>query len=148
MNAKPEHFLDKISQLDTTTRQYFPNSRKVYVTGTREDIRVPMREIALSDTETEKGREPNAPVRVYDTSGAYTDSEVAINLREGFQRCVHHGSKHGEIPNNWKRSVPPMARPGQRMQAPPTCALSTVVRLARRSQGKMFRSYTMRDRAS
>ncbi len=83
MNAKPEHFLDKISQLDTTTRQYFPNSRKVYVTGTREDIRVPMREIALSDTETEKGREPNAPVRVYDTSGAYTDSEVAINLREG-----------------------------------------------------------------
>lgn len=83
MSANPEHFLDRITQLDDRTKYSFSNSRKVYVNGSRPDIRVPMREIALSDTLTEKGREPNAPLRVYDTSGIYSDPEANIDLREG-----------------------------------------------------------------
>jgi phosphomethylpyrimidine synthase len=50
-------------------------SRKVYVTGSRSDIRVPMREVALSAG--------NVPLRLYDTSGPYTDPDAAIDLKRG-----------------------------------------------------------------
>jgi len=50
-------------------------SRKVYVTGSRPDIRVPMREIALSGG--------NPPVRLYDTSGPYTDPSADLDLKRG-----------------------------------------------------------------
>ena len=83
MNANPEHFLAKMSSLDTSTEQHFPNSSKIYVQGSRPDIRVPMREISLTATETESGTEKNSPVRVYDSSGIYSDKEVSINLRQG-----------------------------------------------------------------
>jgi phosphomethylpyrimidine synthase len=83
MSAKPEHFLDRITALDDRTRYTFSNSRKVYVKGSRSDILVPMREIALADTLTEKGREHNAPIRVYDTSGAYSDPAFSVDLRAG-----------------------------------------------------------------
>ncbi|MCJ8168524.1 phosphomethylpyrimidine synthase ThiC [Pseudomonas sp. A3.4] len=63
--------------------QPLPNSRKIYVPGSRDDIRVPMREISLSDTPTDFGGEKNAPVLVYDTSGPYTDPNVKIDLRQG-----------------------------------------------------------------
>jgi phosphomethylpyrimidine synthase len=83
MSAKPEHFLDRITELDDRTRYTFSGSGKVYVQGSRPDIRVPMREITLSDTLTEKGGEKNPPIRVYDTSGAYSDPTVEVDLRAG-----------------------------------------------------------------
>ena len=51
----------------------FSGSKKVYVEGSRPDIKVPMREIELSPTTGTFGEEENPPVRVYDTSGPYTD---------------------------------------------------------------------------
>jgi len=63
--------------------QGFPGSKKIYVQGSRPDIRVPMREISLSDTPTDFGGEKNPPVRVYDTSGSYSDPEVGIDLKKG-----------------------------------------------------------------
>ncbi|RYZ31335.1 MAG: phosphomethylpyrimidine synthase ThiC, partial [Sphingobacteriales bacterium] len=57
-----------------------PASRKVYIEGSTPDVRVPMREISLTDTPTGLGDEKNPPVLVYDTSGAYTDPDVAIDL--------------------------------------------------------------------
>ncbi len=60
----------------------FPNSNKIYVEGSREDIQVPMREIKLTDTIGELA-EKNDPIHVYDTSGVYTDPEVSIDLRKG-----------------------------------------------------------------
>ncbi|MBX5467463.1 MAG: phosphomethylpyrimidine synthase ThiC [Firmicutes bacterium] len=63
----------------------FPNSRKVYVTGSRPDIRVPMREITLSPTKTPRGSEPNPPIRVYDTSGPYTDPDEVCDIRRGLK---------------------------------------------------------------
>ncbi|UVW29437.1 phosphomethylpyrimidine synthase ThiC [Massilia sp. H6] len=61
----------------------FPNSRKVYIAGSRPDIRVPMREIAQSPTPGSFGGEPNPPLFVYDTSGPYTDPAATIDVRCG-----------------------------------------------------------------
>jgi len=62
---------------------YFPASRKVYISGSRPDLRVPMREIELEPTRTASGWRDNAPIRVYDTSGPYTDPQMDIDLRAG-----------------------------------------------------------------
>ncbi len=83
MNANSERFLDKIGNLDTGAGNAYPSSRKIYVPGSRADIQVPMREIMLTATQTEQGVEENPPLRVYDTSGAYTDSNAKIDLRQG-----------------------------------------------------------------
>src|ERR1700691_3819536 len=54
----------------------FPASRRVYLQGSRPDLRVPMREIALSPTRLANGTEvPNEAVRVYDTSGPWGDPD-------------------------------------------------------------------------
>lgn len=62
---------------------HFPNSRKVYQTGSREDIRVPMRQIHLSPTQGRFGEEENPPLCVYDSSGPYTDPDMDIDVRHG-----------------------------------------------------------------
>jgi phosphomethylpyrimidine synthase len=55
-----------------------PAARKVYVSGSRPDLSVPMREITLTD--------PNPPVHLYDTSGPYTDPALTIDLERGLER--------------------------------------------------------------
>lgn len=71
------------AHVDEGAIQPLPRSRKVYVQGSRPDIRVPMREISQSDTPAGMGAERNAPVYVYDTSGPYTDPEARIDIRSG-----------------------------------------------------------------
>ncbi len=62
----------------------FPKSRRVYATGSRPDVRVPMREITLDPTRRHDGAMvPNAPVRVYDTSGAWGDPEFHGDVERG-----------------------------------------------------------------
>lgn len=61
----------------------FDGSTKVYVEGSRPDIQVPMREIGLSPTTGHFGEEDNAPVRVYDTSGPYTDENYTVDITKG-----------------------------------------------------------------
>ena len=71
------------------TRNPFPNSKKVYVNGTiHPQIKVAMREIALSDTvdSMTKKKTPNEPVTVYDTSGPYTDPNKEIDIHSGIER--------------------------------------------------------------
>ncbi|OMD60693.1 phosphomethylpyrimidine synthase ThiC [Paenibacillus odorifer] len=63
----------------------FPASQKVYVKGSRPDIQVPMREISLSPTAGIDGEEENAPIHVYDTSGAYTDANIHTDTRQGLE---------------------------------------------------------------
>ncbi len=60
-----------------------PGSRRVYVTGSRPDLRVPMREIQQSPTIGSGGTEENPPITVYDTSGPYTDPDQTIDLLKG-----------------------------------------------------------------
>ncbi|MDF0604711.1 phosphomethylpyrimidine synthase ThiC [Neisseriaceae bacterium TC5R-5] len=69
--------------VDNDAIQPLPNSRKVYVSGSRPDIRVPMREISQSDTPTQLGGEANPPITVYDTSGPYSDPAAHIDIQSG-----------------------------------------------------------------
>jgi phosphomethylpyrimidine synthase len=82
MNANPK-FLNATAHVDEAAVKPLPNSRKIYVEGSRPDIRVPMREITQSDTPAEMGAEKNPPIFVYDTSGPYTDPNVKIDIRSG-----------------------------------------------------------------
>ncbi len=82
MNANPK-FLSATARVDEAAVKSLPNSRKVYVEGSRPDIRVPMREISQSDTPAEMGAEKNPPIYVYDTSGPYTDPAAKIDIRSG-----------------------------------------------------------------
>jgi len=72
---------------DANSLSYKPlsGSKKVYAPGlTRQDIHVPFREVELSDTKDYKGVvTPNAPVRLYDTSGPYTDPSVRVDITQG-----------------------------------------------------------------
>nr|WP_100549444.1 MULTISPECIES: phosphomethylpyrimidine synthase ThiC [unclassified Pseudomonas] len=83
MSTQQQKNLSESAQVDQQSVQPFPRSQKVYVQGTRADIRVPMREISLDVTPTDFGGEINAPVTVYDTSGPYTDPNVSIDVRKG-----------------------------------------------------------------
>lgn len=70
------------------SREPFPNSEKIYVQGSiYKDVKVPMRKITLSDTlDKFKGiKTPNEPILIYDTSGAYTDPNIEIDVRKGLQ---------------------------------------------------------------
>ena len=80
--AAAQHF---INTLEGTA---FPNSQRIYLTGSRDDIRIPMREIQLSPTATGGTKEnplftPNDAIPVYDTSGPYGDPAVNIDVLRG-----------------------------------------------------------------
>ncbi|MGA0134297.1 MAG: phosphomethylpyrimidine synthase ThiC, partial [Opitutales bacterium] len=62
----------------------FPSSTRIYVQGSRPDLRVPMREVTLSDTRRPDGvTSPNEPVRIYDTSGAWGDPAFHGDVEKG-----------------------------------------------------------------
>ena len=78
-----DQFLNETASLDPEALKSFAKSKKVYVTGSRPDVKVPFREISLSDTPSSFGAEKNPPVMVYDTSGPYTDPDYQIDIRNG-----------------------------------------------------------------
>jgi phosphomethylpyrimidine synthase len=82
MNAN-DKFFARDAQVDDAAVQPLPNSRKIFVEGSRSDIRVPMREIEQSDTPASFGVEKNPPIVVYDTSGPYTDPDAVIDVKRG-----------------------------------------------------------------
>ena len=90
MSAVPKAVADQLTQtkadaLSAEVREPFAKSRKIYVTGSRPDIRVPMREITQTPTRLhgKDGEVANPPVTVYDTAGPYTDPDVQIDLLKG-----------------------------------------------------------------
>ena len=83
--AQAQHFID------TLEGTAFPNSQRIYITGSQPDIRIPMREIQLSPTliggnKENPQLEANEAVPVYDTSGPYGDPDVAINVQQGLAK--------------------------------------------------------------
>ena len=88
MPAAKAQFIGAEARADAQALAPLPNSRKVHVAGSRPDIQVPMREIQLSPTVDSPGAPPrvNPPLRVYDSSGPYTDPEVQIDIRKGLPR--------------------------------------------------------------
>ncbi|MEO6975334.1 MAG: phosphomethylpyrimidine synthase ThiC, partial [Gallionella sp.] len=87
MNADPKFIVPKFSaeaaHVDAAAVKPLPNSRKVYVQGSRSDLQVPMREISQAETPASMGAEVNPPIYVYDCSGPYTDPAVKIDIRSG-----------------------------------------------------------------
>jgi phosphomethylpyrimidine synthase len=82
MNAN-DQFFARDAKVDSAAVAPLPASRKIHVQGSRADIRVPMREIAQTDTPASFGAEKNASLAVYDTSGPYTDPDARIDIRRG-----------------------------------------------------------------
>lgn len=90
MTPSEPNLLRETAQVDEASVQPFPASNKVYLQGSRPDIQVPVREIKLTPTpvqgsDGQSRLEPNAPVRVYDTSGPYTDPNANIDIRKGLE---------------------------------------------------------------
>ncbi len=83
MSAIPEEFIKKTAKLSEEVTRPFSNSRKIYVQGSREDIRVGMREIQQDNTADSFGFEVNPPIPVYDTSGPFSDPDIDIDLMKG-----------------------------------------------------------------
>ncbi len=83
MSAIPEEFIKQTTQLSEEVTRPFPGSTKIYVQGSRPDIRVPMRQVQQADTAASFGVEKNPPVTVYDTSGLYSDPAADIDLMAG-----------------------------------------------------------------
>ena len=92
MNANPKFITPKFiapvfnaqsAHVDAAAIKPLPNSRKVYVQGSRPDLLVPMREISQAETPASMGAEINPPIYVYDCSGPYTDPAVTIDIRSG-----------------------------------------------------------------
>ncbi len=86
--AQPQKILRESAEVDAASVQPLPNSSKIYLQGSRPDIRVPMREIRLTPTplmgkDGIASLEQNPVLRVYDCSGVYTDPNVQIDIRKG-----------------------------------------------------------------
>ena len=84
MERKVVKVIHKIpKKSDKKTLEPFPASKKVYVKGSKPDIKVPMREVVQTPTQTKEGEEINPPILIYDTSGPYTDPNSEIDLSKG-----------------------------------------------------------------
>lgn len=86
--AKKPDFNEAEARVDDASIAPLPNSEKVYITGSRADIKVPMRKISQDDTPTDMAlsgqtSEANPPIYVYDTSGPYSDPQADIDIRAG-----------------------------------------------------------------
>ncbi|EJB8582270.1 phosphomethylpyrimidine synthase ThiC, partial [Vibrio cholerae] len=91
MSNRKQARLEAKRFIDTLSVEPYPNSQKSYLLGPRPDIRVPVREITLSDTLVGGSKdapifEPNEPICVYDTSGVYTDPSHDIDLYKGLPK--------------------------------------------------------------
>lgn len=83
--AAAQHFIN------TLEGAVFPNSQRVYLTGSRPDIQVPVREILMSPTliggtQQSPEYEPNEAIAVYDTSGPYGDPSITVNVLDGLKK--------------------------------------------------------------
>ncbi len=95
--------MDAKSPIIKVTTGPLPASRKVYLSGFQyPDIRVPVREIDLHETANEP------PVRVYDTSGPYTDPNAHIDINAGLPRIREAWIKaRGDVEEYSGRDVKP-----------------------------------------
>lgn len=121
--ARAQHFID------TLEGTAFPNSKRIYITGTHPGVRVPMREIQLSPTliggsKEQPQYEENEAIPVYDTSGPYGDPQIAINVQQGLAKLRQRGSMRAAIPKNLPCAVPITLKRGWQMMASTNCVLA------------------------
>lgn len=83
MSVSKLDLIAKTSKLSEEVTKPFPRSRKVYIKGSLNNVRVGMREVECSDTPTSFGAEQNPSIPIYDTSGPLTDPDANIDLSQG-----------------------------------------------------------------
>jgi phosphomethylpyrimidine synthase len=83
MNAIVEDVRTRTHRLSEEATRAWPASRRVWATGSRADLKVALREVLQTPTESTNGTEKNPPIPIYDTSGPYTDPEAEIDLVRG-----------------------------------------------------------------
>ncbi len=77
---------DLARRLDAELLQLPPGSRLIQVTGSRPDLRVPMREIRQHDTPSTFGARANPPIYVYETAAPFMDADAAVDPSRGLPR--------------------------------------------------------------
>ncbi len=84
MSALAEDVRTRTHKLSAEVTRPWPGSRRIYVRGSRPDLKVAMREVLCTPTHDHAGGvEDNPPIPLYDTSGPYTDPEADIDLTRG-----------------------------------------------------------------
>ena len=83
MSASPREILRDAARLGESVVRPLPGSRKIHVSGSREDLRVAMREVDQAPTPSREGPLANPPITLYDTSGPYTDPDYKVDLLAG-----------------------------------------------------------------
>ena len=133
MNAS-DKLLAAHAHVDHASIQPLPNSRKVYVTGSRPDIRVPMREISQSDTPLHGAgtAEKNPSIHVYDCSGAYTDPAANIDIRSGLAPLRARWIEERDDTESLPQMTSAYGR--ERLQAAPAEIRFNLARLPRRAR--------------
>ena len=144
MNAN-DQFFARDAQVDAAAVAPMPASRKIYVQGSRADLRVPMREITQSETPASFGTEKNPPLAVYDTSGPYTDPSTSAAAG---RRCGPHGSPSATIRSNSTARHRAMAARGFPIRNSLAFASTSCARRGVRRQAPTCRRCTMRAAAS
>ena len=80
-----------------TASKNFAGSKKIYLEGSKKEIKVPMREILQTDSLTTNGNKKNKPIYIYDTSGPYTDPDIEIDIETGIPRSRMSWLKNRKI---------------------------------------------------
>src|SRR5213083_1026229 len=97
-------------QIDRSTDQVLPNSRRIYIDGQQPGVRVPFREIDQNPTRNFKNElEENPPVRAYDTAGPYGDPSITTDVREGLTQLRREWIvNRGDVEEYEGRSIQPI----------------------------------------
>ncbi len=83
MSAIPDDFVAQTRELSVAVTRPMPKSERIWLEGSRSDLRVPVRMISQDPTSGRAGQEENPPIPVYDTFGPYGDPEATIDLLRG-----------------------------------------------------------------
>ena len=139
MSAIPEDIASTTARLSEEVTRPFPSARKVYVEGSRPDIRVPMREVRQTPTITNEGLEENPPIYVYDTSGPFTDPAARIDLTQGLAAVR---ARWIEERGDTEVLAGPSSEYGRRRQADPALAALRFAHVRAPRRAKVGRNVT------
>jgi phosphomethylpyrimidine synthase len=130
MNAN-DKFYARDAHVDAAAVAPLPASRKIYVEGSRPDVRVPMREIAQSDTDASFGAEANPPIVVYDTSAPTPIPLRASTSARACRRSARAGSPSAATRSSSTARRRRTGARGSPIRRSPACAsISTASRCA------------------
>ena len=86
INSKNLDNAPKTGEILETASKSFNGSKKIYITGSKPEIKVPMREVSQTNSISSEGEFKNPPIYLYDCSGPYTDPDVEIDIEKGLPK--------------------------------------------------------------